>query len=132
MNLSKQLRLSWWLLPLALVAIPLGLHSQTGQKRDIFWVCDGKLITSNTSPSSIEVRSSFYIGKTFVEQESNRFKICDEQKIQIRFADDCKNPTVSGKIDFVLKSVQIDETLKKVSPNSQHYSECRNVKSPRE
>ncbi len=102
------------------------------EKRDIFWACDGKMVSRNTTPSSIEVRSSFYIGKDFVEQEGTRFRICEEQKTQLRFADDCKSPkTSNGKIDLILKTVQIDETLKKITPNTQYYEECRSVRNPR-
>ena len=102
------------------------------EKRDLFLLCEGSVIyDKDITPKPMAVSSSFYIGKDYVEQEGTKYQICDEKKTEIRFSDDCKNTQLTeGRIDLIMKTVNVDETLKKMTPNRQRY-ECKVEKNPR-
>lgn len=101
------------------------------KKRDVYLLCEGSISYGKILvPNGYEVRSSFYIGKDFVEQEGTKYLICEEKKTDIRFSDDCKETKqTEGHIDLVAKTVDVDETLKRL-PNRQRY-ECKVEKNPR-
>jgi hypothetical protein len=102
------------------------------EKPDIFFVCDGKIGFFDVTPNVIEVSSSFYVGKEFVEQEGERYTICEEDKTQIKFADNCKDvQQTAGTIDLITRRIDVNKALKKVAPNLQAYN-CEVAKNPRQ
>jgi hypothetical protein len=60
--------------------------SSKDEKPDVFFKCEGKIAFFDVTPNVIEVSSSFNVGKEFVEQEGERYTICEEHKTQIKFA----------------------------------------------
>ena len=99
-------------------------------KRDVYLKCEGK-IEYRIVYNILEVSSSFYIGKDFVEQEGTKYKICEESKTKIKFSDDCTETKLTqGSIDLVGKTAYVDGSLKKLVPSIERY-ECEIVKNPR-
>jgi hypothetical protein len=105
--------------------------NQTETKRDVFLLCEGNILNSKPSPHVVKVSSTFYIGADFVEQDGKRYSICEDRKTQIIFSDNCKmTELTAGSIDLVAKTIRVDETLKKIFPNTQDY-DCKLAKSLR-
>jgi hypothetical protein len=100
---------------------------------NIFFECDGKS-AYNGIDSTFEIASSFYIGKSFIEQEGEKYKICEQTKTTIYFSEKCDVPDyqkrVAGNIDLILKKINI---WKVVNENLQGLSvfTCRQVRGPR-